>query len=102
MNNPDKMKFETPNITAENVAKIAALFPGTVTEGKVNIDLLRTMLCEKVFADEAYEFTWVGKRDAIVVTLPSPRFGVPVCRTWGGVCLSDRLKSSGERRSGQG
>ncbi len=65
MNNPDKMKFETPNITAENVAKIAELFPGVVTEGKVNIDLLRTMLGEDVFADEAYEFTWVGKREAI-------------------------------------
>lgn len=62
---PDKMKFETPNLTAENVAKIAALFPGTVTEGKVNIDLLRTMLGEDVFTDEAYEFTWVGKRAAI-------------------------------------
>lgn len=65
MNNPDKMKFETPNITAENVAKIAELFPGVVAEGKVNIDLLRTMLGEDVFTDEAYEFTWVGKRAAI-------------------------------------
>ncbi len=62
---PDKMKFETPNLTAENVAKIAELFPGVVTEGKVNIDLLRTMLGEDVFGDEAYEFTWVGKRAAI-------------------------------------
>ena len=61
----DRMKFETPNITAENVAKIAELFPGVVTEGKVNIDLLRAMLGEDVFADEAYEFTWVGKRAAI-------------------------------------
>ena len=65
MSNTDKMKFETPNLTAENVAKIAALFPGAVTEGKVNIDLLRTMLGEDVFADEAYEFTWVGKCAAI-------------------------------------
>lgn len=62
---PDKMKFETPNLTAENVAKIAELFPGVVTEGKVNIDLLRSMLGEDVFGDEAYEFTWVGKRAAI-------------------------------------
>lgn len=61
----DKMKFETPNLTAENVAKIAELFPGVVTEGKVNIDLLRTMLGEDVYGDEAYEFTWVGKRAAI-------------------------------------
>lgn len=61
----DKMKFETPNLTAENVAKIAQLFPGVVTEGKVNFDLLRSMLGEEVFGDEAYEFTWVGKRAAI-------------------------------------
>ncbi|KGP76139.1 DNA methyltransferase [Desulfosporosinus sp. Tol-M] len=61
----DKMKFETPNLTAENVAKIAELFPGVVTEGNVNIDLLRAMLGEDVFTDEAYEFTWVGKRAAI-------------------------------------
>lgn len=63
---PDnKMKFETPNLTAENVAKIAELFPGVVTEGKVNIDLLRSMLGDDVYGDEAYEFTWVGKRAAI-------------------------------------
>ena len=66
MNDPDnKMRFETPNLTAENVAKIAELFPGVVTEGKVNLDLLRSMLGEDVFGDEAYEFTWVGKRAAI-------------------------------------
>jgi len=65
MNNADKMKFETPNLTAENVAKIAELFPGVVTEGKVNIDLLRTILGDEVYGDEAYEFTWVGKRAAI-------------------------------------
>jgi len=62
---PDKMKFETPNLTAENVTKIAELFPGVVTEGKVNFDLLRSMLGDEVYGDEAYEFTWVGKRAAI-------------------------------------
>ena len=61
----NKPKFETPNLTAENVAKIAELFPGVVTEGKVNIDLLRSMLGDEVYGDEAYEFTWVGKRAAI-------------------------------------
>jgi len=61
----NKPKFETPNLTTENVTKIAELFPGVVTEGKVNIDLLRSMLGEDVFGDEAYEFTWVGKRAAI-------------------------------------
>ena len=61
----NKPKFETPNLTAENVTKIAELFPGVVSEGKVNFDLLRSMLGEDVFGDEAYEFTWVGKRAAI-------------------------------------
>jgi len=65
----DKMKFETPNLTAENseklAAKISELFPGVVTEGKVNFDLLRSMLGDDVYGDEAYEFTWVGKRAAI-------------------------------------
>ena len=61
----DKMKFETPNLTAKNVAKIAELFPGIVTENKVNFDLLRSLLGDEVFTDEAYEFTWVGKRAAI-------------------------------------
>jgi len=61
----EKMKFETPNLTHENKAKIAALFPGVVTDGKVNFDLLRSMLGEDVYGDEVYEFTWVGKRAAI-------------------------------------
>lgn len=65
MSNLDKMKFESPNIAAENVAKIAELFPGVVTEGKVNVDLLRSLLGEEAYGDEAYEFTWVGKRAAI-------------------------------------
>ncbi len=65
MNNHDKMKFETPDLTAENVKKIASLFPGVVVEGKANLELLRSMLGESMFADEAYEFTWVGKRAAI-------------------------------------
>lgn len=61
----DKMKFETPDLNAENVQEIAMLFPGVVNEGKVNFDLLRTMLGDEIFTDEAYEFTWVGKRAAI-------------------------------------
>lgn len=65
MSNLEKMKFETPNLTNENKVKIAALFPGVVTDGKVNFDLLRSLLGEEVYGDEAYEFTWVGKRAAI-------------------------------------
>lgn len=72
----DKMKLETPDLTAQNVEKIGALFPNCVTEaagedGKlkkaINFDLLRQMLsADIVEGHEAYEFTWVGKRAAIV------------------------------------
>ena len=65
MDKPGKMKFVTPDLTDELVAKISNLFPGIVTEGKVNYDLLRSMLGDEVFGEEAYEFTWVGKRAAI-------------------------------------
>jgi len=60
-----KPKFKTKNLTTENIAKLAKLFPNVVTEGKVNFDLLRSVLGEEVHGDEAYEFTWVGKREAI-------------------------------------
>lgn len=70
------MKFETPDLTAQNIEKLAALFPGCVTEGPdgrgglkkaVNFDLLKQLLSDAVLeGDEAYEFTWVGKKAAIV------------------------------------
>ena len=53
----DKMKFETPDLTSENIDKIAALFPGCVTEmrdehGKlkrgINFEMLKQMLSPDV------------------------------------------------------
>ena len=71
----NKMKFETPDMTAENVEKIAELFPNCVTEmrdesGKVkrgiNFEVLKQMLSSDVVdGDECYEFTWVGKKASI-------------------------------------
>jgi len=61
----DKLNFESTSLTAENVVKIAELFPGVVSEGKVNVDLLRSLLGDEVYGDETYEFTWVGKRAAM-------------------------------------
>ena len=70
------MRFESPDLTAQNIDRIAALFPNCVTEmpdenGKikraVNFELLKQMLSPDVVdGDEAYEFTWVGKKAAIV------------------------------------
>ncbi len=78
----DKMKFESPDLTAQNIDHIAALFPNCITEmldeehstpekkvykRAVNFELLKQMLSPDVVdGDEAYEFTWVGKKAAIV------------------------------------
>lgn len=72
----DKMKMESPDLTMQNVEKIGALFPNCVTEavgedGKlkkaINFELLKQMLSPDVVeGDERYEFTWVGKKAAIV------------------------------------
>ena len=72
----NKPKFETPDLTSQNIDKIAALFPNCVTEmrdenGKlkraVNFEMLKQMLSpDVVYRDECYEFTWVGKKASIV------------------------------------
>ena len=72
----DKMRMESIDMTAQNIGKIGALFPNCITETKdeigkpkkaINFDLLRQMLSGDVLeGDEAYEFTWVGKKAAIV------------------------------------
>ena len=78
----EKMKFESPDMTAQNIDRIAALFPNCITEmldeeqstsekkvykRAVNFELLKQMLSPDVVdGEEAYEFTWVGKKAAIV------------------------------------
>ena len=78
----DKLRMESPDLTAQNIEKIAALFPNCITEmldeerstpekkvykRAVNFELLKQMLSPDVVdGDEAYEFTWVGKKAAIV------------------------------------
>ena len=77
-----KLPVESPDLTAQNIDRIAALFPNCVTEmldeerstkekkvykRAINFELLKQMLSPDVVdGDEAYEFTWVGKKAAIV------------------------------------
>lgn len=74
--------MESPDMTAQNIDRIAALFPNCITEmpdeerstpekkvykRAINFELLKQMLSPDVVdGDEAYEFTWVGKKAAIV------------------------------------
>ena len=72
----DKMRMESVDMTAQNIDRIAALFPNCVTEASdghggikraINFELLKQMLSPDVVdGDERYEFTWVGKKAAIV------------------------------------
>ena len=78
----EKLRMESPDITSGNIEKIAALFPNCVTEmldeehstpekkmykRAINFELLKQMLSPDVVdGDERYEFTWVGKKAAIV------------------------------------
>lgn len=68
--------METKNLTEKNIEKIAELFPNVITEmrdvnGKlkkgINFELLKQELSEDVIdGEECYDFTWVGKKVAIV------------------------------------
>lgn len=78
----NKLKMQTHNLTAQNIDKIAALFPNCITEmldeekstpdhkvykHGINFELLKQMLSPDVVdGAEAYEFTWVGKKASIV------------------------------------
>ena len=71
----EKMKMESVNMTAQNIEKIGEMFPNCITETyvrggyrkAVNFELLKQMLSDDVIeGDEAYEFTWVGKKASIV------------------------------------
>lgn len=71
----DRISRETPDLTQENIAKIAALFPDVVTEATdadgnvtlaIDFDALRDDLSDAIVdgARERYQFTWPGKREA--------------------------------------
>lgn len=72
----EKLRMETKDMTQENIERIAELFPNVVTEmrdenGKIkkgiNFELLKQELSgDVVDGEECYDFTWVGKRAAIV------------------------------------
>jgi len=72
----EKMKMESVDMTEKNIDRIGALFPNCITETigsdgiikkAINFELLHQMLSKDVIeGNEAYEFNWVGKKDAIV------------------------------------
>ncbi len=74
---PEKLKMETADMTAANIERIAGLFPSVITEIEeedgnvrrgIDFDLLRQELSGDYVEgrEERYDFTWVGKRQAII------------------------------------
>ena len=61
---------QSPDLMAENLAQLKALFPELVTEGKagasVNVDVLKALVGDKTVSDaeEKYGLNWHGKRQA--------------------------------------
>ncbi|OFO45129.1 DNA methyltransferase [Anaerococcus sp. HMSC075B03] len=85
----DKMRMESVDLTAQNIDKIGALFPNCITETAdengnpkkaINFELLKQMLSGDIIeGDEAYEFTWVGKKASIVEANKSIRKTLRPC-----------------------
>ena len=72
----EKMRMESVNVISRNLALLKGLFPNCVTESidndgnkklAINMEMFQQLFSEEVLAgDEAYEFTWVGKKASIV------------------------------------
>jgi len=81
----DHLDLQSPDLVAQNIDKIAALFPNCLTEGPdgkvVDFDLLRQELNYAVVegTKERYRLEWPGKREAIVTAnLPTTKTLRPV------------------------
>ena len=71
-----KMKMESIDGKAKNIDKIGEIFPECITESinreghlqkVINFEILKQQLSDEIInGDEAYEFTWVGKKASIV------------------------------------
>ena len=73
----DKLKLHTPDLTAANIEKLAALFPDCVTESRdekevltraIDFDQLRQELSDHIVEGprERYHLNWPGKREALL------------------------------------
>jgi len=82
----DKLKLHTPDLIAENIEKLAALFPNCVTEARseegkltraVDFDQLRQELSTSIVDGprERYHLDWPGRREAMLAA------NAPIART---------------------
>lgn len=72
----ERLAMETENITDKNIQKILELFPNVATESRdengklktaIDFNKLKQELSEDIVdGQETYDFTWVGKREAMI------------------------------------
>ncbi len=63
----NRIPSSSADLIQDNIKKLKELFPEIVTEGKVDFDMLKTVLGEEVDdRDERYSFTWHGKRASLL------------------------------------
>ena len=91
------MRLESKDITDENIKKILELFPNVATEAKdengelrtaIDFDKLKQELSKDVIdGEECYDFTWVGKKEAMIEANRPIRKTLRPCRdkslNWG-------------------
>jgi adenine-specific DNA-methyltransferase len=87
----NKLKLHTPDLTAANVERIAALFPNCVTEAAdekgnlkrgIDFDLLRQELSSDLVEgpQERYRLDWPGKREALALANTPVALTLRPCR----------------------
>lgn len=80
MSEPTPVNKTTPDIKAEQLAKLAELFPEVMREGQVDFELLKATLGEEnLLPKDGYRFTWAGKDDVFrAIQEPSAATLIPV------------------------
>lgn len=64
----NKIANESLELTQLNIQKLKKLFPNVVIEGKIDFDMLRTILGDEIDESrEKYQFTWSGKSQCIKI-----------------------------------
>lgn len=61
----EKLQGTSMDIVQDNMEKLKQIFPEVFTEGKIDFEVLKQLLGEKIENDkERYSFTWKGKTEA--------------------------------------
>ncbi len=61
----DKVSKESKDLVIENVEQIKKMFPEVVSEGKINLEKLKSILGQELDSKEdSYTFNWAGRKDA--------------------------------------